>query len=156
VFSQWGEDGLLDHILSSIAIPNRVFVEFGVENYREANTRFLLASCEWSGLVIDGSSEQIDTLRKDELFWRSTLAAKQAFVTAENINERIRAEGIERDIGLLSIDIDANDYWVWTAISVIQPRVVVIEYNSLFSARRSLTVPYRANFERSKAHGSNL
>lgn len=156
VFSQWGEDGLLHHILSTIEVPRRVFVEFGVENYREANTRFLLAGCEWSGLVLDGSAENIATIAADAISWRHTLIAKQAFVTADNIDALIRAEGIANDIGLLSIDIDGNDYWVWKAIRAISPRVVVVEYNSLFGPDRALVVPYRADFQRTKAHYSNL
>jgi hypothetical protein len=156
VFSQWGEDGLLAYLVSAIEIPNRVFVEFGVENYQEANTRFLATSCQWSGLVIDGSAEYVAAIRADPHAWRYAITAKQAFVTAENIDELIRGAGIAGDIGLLSIDIDGNDYWVWKAISVIQPRIVVVEYNSLFGARHAVTVPYQPEFVRTTAHSSNL
>jgi hypothetical protein len=156
VFSQWGEDGLLHHILSQIEIPNRTFVEFGVEDYREANTRFLLTSCEWRGLVIDGDAANVAAIVQDGVAWRYGLAAKQAFVTAENIDALIADAGISGDIGLLSVDIDGNDYWVWKAIQSIRPRVVVAEYNSLFGAAASVTVPYKPDFVRHSAHSSNL
>src|ERR1044072_2369753 len=42
VFSQWGEDGIIQHLIRSIDIPTKYFVEFGVQDYRESNTRFLL------------------------------------------------------------------------------------------------------------------
>ena len=42
VYSQFGEDGIIQFIIDNIKIKNKVFVEFGVENYEEANTRFLL------------------------------------------------------------------------------------------------------------------
>ena len=66
VFSQWGEDGILQHLLRHIPISRKVFVEFGVENYKEANTRFLLIKDNWEGLVLDGSRENIDYIKQDE------------------------------------------------------------------------------------------
>jgi hypothetical protein len=55
VFSQWGEDGIIQYLISRIKISHKIFVEFGVENYAESNTRFLLINNNWSGLIIDGS-----------------------------------------------------------------------------------------------------
>jgi hypothetical protein len=156
VFSQWGEDGILQHLLRHIAIPRKIFVEFGVENYMESNTRFLLINDNWSGLVIDGSSKHIDFIKSDDIYWRHNLKAETAFITRENINDLIRRNGISGEIGLLSIDIDGNDYWVWEAIDVIVPSVVVLEYNARFGPERAVTVPYDAGFVRSIAHHSNI
>lgn len=156
VFSQWGEDGLVDHLVSSIEIPNKVFVEFGVEDYRESNTRFLLTGGEWRGLVIDGSAEHVASIRADNVAWRYGLKATQAFITTDNISALIRDAGISGDIGILSVDIDGNDYWVWKAIEGIQPRIVITEYNGLFGATSAVTVPYKPDFTRGAAHYSNL
>jgi hypothetical protein len=156
VFSQWGEDGILQHIFRRVAAPKKIFVEFGVENYLESNTRFLLVNDNWSGLVIDGSSENVTSIKADDIYWRYNLKAETAFITRDNINDLIRRNGIHGDIGLLSIDIDGNDYWVWEAIDCIQPRVVVAEYNYRFGSKRAVTVPYAADFERSAAHHSNI
>src|SRR4051794_15840881 len=52
VFSQWGEDGIIQHLLKHVAVKRPVFVEFGVENYTESNTRFLLTNNQWAGLVM--------------------------------------------------------------------------------------------------------
>jgi hypothetical protein len=155
-FSQWGEDGILQHLLRHIAVARKVFVEFGVENYTESNTRFLLTNDNWAGLVIDGSAENVDYIKRDDIYWRFNLKAENAFINRENINDLIRRNGIEGEIGLLSIDIDGNDYWVWDAIDVVVPSVVVLEYNSLFGPERAVTVPYDAGFVRATAHHSNL
>ena len=56
VTSQWGEDGIIEHLLRHVPIERKIFVEFGVQDYQEANTRFLLVHRNWSGLVIDGDS----------------------------------------------------------------------------------------------------
>ena len=156
VFSQWGEDGILQHLLRRIGVSRRIFVEFGVENYTESNTRFLLVNDNWAGLVIDGSSKHVDFIRSDDLYWRHNLKAEAAFITRESINDLLRRNGISGEIGLLSIDIDGNDYWVWEAIDVIVPSVVVVEYNARFGPERAVTVPYNPGFVRTIAHHSNI
>jgi hypothetical protein len=156
VFSQWGEDGILQHLLRHLPASKKIFVEFGVENYTESNTRFLLMNKNWAGLVIDGSPENIAFIKSDEIYWRYNLKAECSFITRENINDLIRRNGIRGDIGLLSIDIDGNDYWVWEAIDVISPSIVVIEYNARFGPERAVTVPYDPAFVRSVKHPSNI
>lgn len=77
-------------------------------------------------------------------------------VTAENINATLEQGGMRGEIDLLSVDIDGNDYWVWKAITAIQPRIVAIEYNSSFGPERSLTVKYDPSFSRYEKHDSGL
>lgn len=155
-YSQWGEDGIIQLLVKHVPVEQRTFIEFGVENYRESNTRFLLMHDNWSGLVMDGSERNIEFIRRDPIFWRYNLKADRAFVTRENINELLKRNGLHGDVGLLSIDIDGNDYWVWEAIDVVSPRIVIAEYNSRFGAERSVTVPYRSDFTRAEAHHSMI
>ena len=69
VFSQWGEDGIIQYLLRHVKIPRKIFVEFGVENYVESNTRFLITNDYWSGLVIDGSEENVSYIKNDVIYW---------------------------------------------------------------------------------------
>lgn len=156
VFSQRGEDGVIQYIINKIEIPNRIFVEFGVETYTESNTRFLLINNNWSGLVIDGSQDNIDFIKKDFIYWKYDITAVESFITKENINQLINNYTKVEDIGLLSIDIDGNDYWIWETINVIKPRIIVAEYNSAFGPTRKLTVPYKSDFVRGQEHFSEL
>ena len=156
VFSQWGEDGIIQYLVREVPLGRPIFVEFGVQDFTEANTRFLLVNNNWVGLVLDGDVTHVSTIKRSPLYWRYNLKAECAFVTRENINELIRSNGIEGDIGLLSVDIDGNDYWVWQAIDCILPRILVLEYNALFGAAAAVSVPYDAQFARSSAHYSNL
>lgn len=155
VFSQWGEDGILARLARHVKVPRKVFVEFGVETYVESNTRWLLINGGWSGLVLDGSDENIATIRRDPIYWQHPLKAAQAFVTRENINELLVSHGLSGEIGLLSVDIDGVDYWVWEAITAVSPAIVVAEYNSLLGPERAVTVPYAPDFQRGKAHHSH-
>ena len=156
VFSQRGEDGIIQYIINKIDIPNKIFVEFGVENYTESNTRFLLINNNWRGLIIDGSKSNIDFIKNDFIYWKYDITAEKKFITKENINTIISDYTKETDIGLLSVDIDGNDYWIWEAIDVIKPRLVICEYNSAFGATKKLSVPYKFDFDRTTAHYSNL
>lgn len=156
VFSQWGDDGIIQYLINNLQISNPYFVEFGVENYTEANTRFLLMNDNWSGLIIDGSIENVNYIIKDSIYWKYDLVAKQLFVTAENINNVFYSERVPEKIGLLHIDIDGNDYWIWKAIKNLIADIVIVEYNSLFGYERSITIPYDAEFVRTKTHFSNL
>jgi hypothetical protein len=156
VSSQWGEDGIIAHLLAHVPVANPVFVEFGVQDYTESNTRYLLRHRNWSGLVLDGSPANIALIRKDPIYWRHNLKAEAAFITRENINDLLTTHGVLGDIGLLSVDIDGNDYWVWEAITVISPRIVIAEYNALYGPSAAVSVPYDPAFQRTAAHHSNL
>ncbi|HUP91419.1 MAG TPA: hypothetical protein VM074_04165 [Solimonas sp.] len=156
VFSQWGEDGIIEWLVAHLDLPNTRFVEFGVESFREANCRFLLMNRNWKGLVMDGSAEHMASLRKEQLFWKHDLTAHAAFITAENIDGLLRERGFAGPLGLLSIDIDGNDYWVWQAITAVNPAIVVCEYNPVLGDTAPLVVPYDPAFTRFKAHHSGL
>jgi hypothetical protein len=156
VYSQNGEDGILQYLLRTLAIPSHTFVEFGVGNYRQANTRFLAINDHWSGLVMDSDADNVRQIHADPIFWQINVRAVHAFVTRENINDLLRANGFAGEIGLLSIDIDGNDYWVFEAVTEVSPAVVVIEYNSRFGPNRAVSIPYDPAFDRWRAHPSGL
>jgi hypothetical protein len=156
IFSQWGEDGIIEWLIHHNGPMPQSFVEFGVEDYTEANTRFLLASRNWRGLILDGSPSHIDKIKASELCWRHDLTAVSAFITRENINGLIAGAGFSGEVGLLSVDIDGNDYWVWEAIEGISPHIVIAEYNAVFGDLSPLTIPYDPAFQRTKGHFSNL
>ena len=156
VFSQFGDDGIIQYLIHVLAPLNERFIEFGIQDYSESNTRFLLMNDNWRGLVIDPSEEYIRRLRRQYYFWRHDLRAVTAFVDRDNVNSLFEADGFVGEIGLLSIDIDGNDYWVWEAIDVVEPTIVVCEYNAVFGCKHAITIPYDPRFNRSEAHSSNL
>jgi len=156
VFSQFGEDGIIQYLINNIPIKNKIFIEFGVENYKESNTRFLLINNNWKGLLIDSDEKSINYIKNDDIYWKHDIKAVCELITKENINSIFSSNGFEGDIGLLSIDIDGNDYWIWEAIEVVNPRIVICEYNSVFGCKDAVTIPYEPNFNITKAHFSNL
>lgn len=156
VFSQFGDDGIIQYLIHLLHIEPHTFVEFGVEDYTEANTRFLLLNDNWRGLVLDGSADNMSALRNEELYWRHELTAVDAFIDRDNINQLLTDNGFAGPLGILSIDIDGNDYWVWERIDCVDPTIVIAEYNSVFGATQAVSVPYDPAFVRSRAHYSHL
>lgn len=156
VFSQWGEDGIIQYLIHKLPIKNKSFVEFGVENYRESNTRFLLMNNNWRGLVMDGSKKNMDVIKREEVGWRYDLRFCPTFITKENINQLITENGFNGELGILSVDIDGNDYWVWEAIDCVTADIVILEYNAAFGNERPITIPYNPTFVAGTAHYSRL
>jgi hypothetical protein len=146
VYSQHDEDGIIQEIFRRVGTTSRTFVEFGVETGAECNTTKLLIE-GWRGLWIEASAPSCQRIASlfDGFLKDKRLTLHQSMVTAENINELIRSGGFSGEIDLLSIDIDFNDYWVWKAIEVANPRVVTIEYNAGLRPPMSVTVPYQPN-----------
>lgn len=152
VFSQWGEDGIISWLVDVIDPDNKTFVEFGVEDFREANCRYLMTTRNWSGLIIDGGRENLKTIRRDSISYKYDLQSTEAFITRENINKLIEGAGFASDIGLLSVDIDGVDYWVLENIDK-RADIVIVEYNDLFSGF-PVSVPYDPSFVRLDKHYS--
>jgi len=158
VSSQWGQDGIIDWLIERAEIPAaaHTFIEFGVEDYRQSNTRFLLQNRNWRGLVMDGDPGVVAAVKSDGLAWRYDLTARTAFITRENIDQLISDAGFGGEIGLLSIDIDGNDYWVWEALQAFRPILCICEYNAVFGDMHAISTPYDPRFARTKAHPGNL
>lgn len=148
VFSQFGEDGIIQYLINNLEISNKIFVEFGVENYEECNTRFLLQNNNWQGYVYDANLENIKYIKSQEYYWKYKIEAAQKFITKENINEIFLESKINSKIGLLSIDIDGNDYWVLENINSICPDIIVAEFNPYFGSKNSVTLKYNDKFVR--------
>lgn len=147
IYSQNDEDGLISEIFKRVGTENRSFLEFGVENGLENNTRFLLEQ-GWSGTWLEGDSRFVAAMEQGfrARIESGRLRVVHAMVDRENINELIRASGLPNDLDLLSIDIDGNDYHIWESITVIEPRIVVIEYNAKFPPPVKWLMPYDPAF----------
>ncbi len=156
VSSQWGEDGIIDWILSKFTKLPKIFLEIGTQDYRESNTRFLLINRNYDGYIIEGDARATKNIMSQRVYWKHNLTIKNKFVNKDNINNLVEEMNIPKKIGLLSLDIDGVDYWVLKELKSLDAAIVVCEYNSLFGLKKSITVPYDKNFVRTKKHFSNL
>jgi hypothetical protein len=149
-FSQNGEDGILWYIFSLIGTHSKTAVEICAGNGIQCNSANLLVNHGWTGLLFDGNEENIAA---GKLFYGSnpdtfTYPPRlcHAWLDVDNVNDLISNQGFNGEIDLLSLDIDGIDYWLWKAVTVIRPRVVVAEIQAIWGDSRSVSVPYRADF----------
>ncbi|MDZ4766680.1 MAG: hypothetical protein SGI73_19245 [Chloroflexota bacterium] len=149
-YSQNGEDGILWYIFALIGVTNKHAVEICAGDGIECNTANLLTNHGWIGLLFDGNARNVQRARTFYSVFPSTRALQPQFlnewVTAENVNDLVRTHQFEGEIDLLSLDMDGVEWWVWKALDVIRPRVVILEYKHVWGATKSVTVPYAPDF----------
>lgn len=142
IWSQNEEDGVTLAILRDAGCETYTFVELGSGD-NGGNSGFLAAELGWRGLFVDANEELLKTLRNA---MPSRVAVVQSWIERDTVNALLAEHGISGEIDLLSIDIDGNDYWLWQAIDTVSPRIVIVEYNSVFGSDRAVVVPYDPEF----------
>ncbi|GAB5451975.1 MAG: hypothetical protein Hals2KO_23030 [Halioglobus sp.] len=149
-YSQGGEDGILLFIFSLIGTTNKKALEICAERGVQCNSTNLIINHGWEGFLFDGSEENVKEGLKffrsvqDTKFWPPTF--RNAWITRENINDLVSSCNLEGEIDLLSLDIDGNDYWIFEALDVVQPRVFIAEYQMSWGPDAAITQRYDADF----------
>jgi hypothetical protein len=137
IFSQNGEDGITMKLIELIYEgnnDNKFYVEFGVENGVECNTRVLWEKYNWKGLQMDGGNEN------------NSINLKKEFITKENVVELFRKYNVPKNINILSVDIDFNDFYCLKEIlSNYQCDIIICEYNATHSAHEDKIIIYDKN-----------
>lgn len=156
-YSQNKEDGILLFLFSVIGTTNKYCVEICAGDGIQSNSANLIINHGWNGLLFDGDQAAV---KRGEVFFRKhpdtfSFPPKfvHAWITRDNINTLIAEHGVKGEIDLLTLDIDGVDYWVWEAIDVISPRVVVAEIQCIWGDERSVTVPYADDFKTQYVNG---
>lgn len=133
-YSQSGEDGVLDFLLSNFDIDKN-FVEFGVEDGSQCNTKFIRNKFSMQGLWMDMG------------YSNPALNLHQERVTRSNILQLFEKHNIPKKIGVLSIDIDGNDFYVLKEIlKEYTPQIIVLEYNAIYEANEDKIIEYDEEF----------
>lgn len=148
VYSQNDEDGIIQEIFKRIGVTSRTFIEFGVQDGLESNCHYLLHQ-GWHGLWLEADEDDVEQIYSKfyPVIRTGQLLCEPVFITRENINGQIEKQGFGGEIDLLSIDVDGNDYYIWEAIDVVSPRVVIIEYNGKFPPDCEWKMAYHAGHQ---------
>jgi len=146
IFSQFEEDGITLALLASLGDGPRLFVDIGAgDGVFASNCANLAINLGFHGLFIDGNAALVERGRAVYADHPDTSLYPPVFVNAKvtpaTVNDVIASAGFTGEIDFLSIDIDGNDYWVWEALTVIEPRLVLIETHPELGYR-SRVAPY--------------
>jgi len=136
-FSQNGEDGILRYMFSNIGTTDKFYVEFGVQDGKQRNTRLLAEKYAWAGLLMDGGPGN------------KKINLQSEFVTSANIRHLFRKYHVPKEFDLLSIDVDSCDLWIWRQLCGFnnthgapwRPRVVITEFNRNYDLYEYYTFP---------------
>jgi len=159
-YSQNGEDGILWYVFSIIGTTNKHCVEICAGTGEQCNTSNLIINHGWTGMLFDGvetnvaRGRQIFASHPDTFLYPPRFV--HAWITAENVDSLIGSNGFRGEIDLLSLDIDGIDYWLWNAIEVVSPRVVIAEVQAIWGSERSVTVPYSPDFRAGFSKGFGI
>jgi hypothetical protein len=159
LFSQFGEDGIIEEIFQRIGTKNKFFVEIGSGDGIENNTTNLLTN-GWQGIWIEADPSLCESAQDyfSEFIKVKRLKVIQLFITTKNASKTLLANNVPKELDLLSTDIDGNDYWILESLSGLNPRVISIEFNSSLGKSAQWIMKYAPNhsYDNSTYHGASL
>ena len=156
IYSQNGEDGILDYLIYSLKIERPKFIEIGIGDYSESNTRFIFERTSPKGMVVDCIDNLEKKIKKKVKVWRGDLKIINKKINTKNVLQLLDKDNMLNDLDLFSIDIDGIDYWILERLPKYFSKIVVLEYNPTFGFDLEVSVPNISNFDRTKYHYSNL
>jgi len=148
--SQSNEAEIINKLIAWHPSIPKNFIEFGFGAW-EFNCIRLANDPTWEGLLLDGNDYQVQMAN---IIFQGKIKALNYWLTLENLNP-IYKFAENKDLGILSIDIDGNDFWFLKKLVKLKPALIISEYNSSLGLRM-ISVPYDPDFDRTKKHESNL
>lgn len=133
VYSQNGEDGVIEEICARLQITSGTFVEFGAWDGKHLSNTFKLLQEGWHGVYIEGDTKRYEDLTLNMRDYCHQVRTIKAFVEPfgpNSLDSLLSSVDIIEDFDLLSIDIDSYDWHVWEGLRAYNPKIVVIEINS--------------------------
>ena len=156
IFSQNGEDGIINYLTSQLNINKPKFIEIGVGDYSESNTRFIFETVSPHGMIIDCIKNFREKVKGNVLIWKGQLEIIEQQVSNKNILHLINSKNFFENLDIFSLDIDGVDYWILKELPKNFSKIAIIEYNPIFGVEKNITVPNIENFNRNDYHYSNL
>jgi hypothetical protein len=157
VFSQWGEDGILNYLFDLIGLSKPRIIEFGAGNFTECNSRFAAEYRNASVYAVDMRKDLVENVKSLDVFWKNSILPVCDFVTPDSAKKhQTIAECQFEGIDMISLDIDGNDYWVLQNLDFSNVQIVVCEYNPLYGPTTACAVERNDYFDRTKEHFSWL
>ena len=157
VFSQFGEDGIVDLLLDELQISKPRIMEIGAGDFSECNSRFALHKRNCSAYLVDMREDLQRGLQESEIRWKASVAVEIAKIDEKNIKDiESRAIRFLKYIDVISLDIDGIDFWIAQHINWNGIKIAIVEYNPVFGAKLSVSIPKDTFSSRFEHHYSGL
>ena len=128
-FAQNNEDKIVIDLFFKKNIKNGVFIEFGAWDGVHLSNCKLLADHNWSGFFIEGNSLRFEDCKKNYKDNNKIKVLNKFIDEKFTLNDLIKENNIDK-IDVLSIDIDGKDLTELKRLTLVKPKVIIIEYNS--------------------------
>jgi hypothetical protein len=156
-FSQHGEDGILQQLISNLKTCENYFLEIAAGDGLENCSAYLALGGKWSGLMVEGEHALAEHCCRDYQYRIWNVMVKECYVNLENIGEILSILPM-KDFDVFSLDIDSIDFHILKAAIDLgyRPKILVLEYNSAFGPNQAVTVPYKPVFNRWDEHPGGI
>ena len=146
IYSQHGEDGIIELLLKYVHNPNYDYIDIGASDGRKRSNTYRLAKKRYRGWCVERRPKIARRLRARYDKERLTYTLFDNFVTLKWVKKF--GPGLPQSPDFLSIDIDSVDWYIVQAMFRIamRPVVICVEYNASFGPDETVTVPYRDEF----------
>jgi hypothetical protein len=147
VYSQFGEDGIIQKIFERIGTTSKVAIEFGAsDGFSCSNTANLwVHDPAWTGILIEPQQNLFAQLVQNVAPYHCIAIRQAVGVGAhDSLESLLREKNLTDPIDLLSIDVDGNDYHIFQSLQQIKPRLIICEYNPSIPAHLDIYSHYPA------------
>ncbi len=146
VYSQFGEDGIIEKIFEILDPSSRACIEVGAwDGFYNSNTANLWTN-GWKSILIEADESKylslVKNVKKYNCHCIKAFVSYQKHNTLENI---LKQERISEDIDFLSIDVDGDDYYIFESLKKLKPRLITCEFNPTIPFHMDL-VSEKGNF----------
>jgi hypothetical protein len=150
IFSNMEEDGIILWLIASLNIDRGNFIDIGANDSINSNCANLFFNFDWQGIFIDADKQLLKIGKHNYTLFGKTkkqnLKFIKSFLNTENVNDVINKNKQDDKIDFMSIDIDGNDYFIWEALSCVNPKIVLIE-NKVEYGKYDIVIPADKYFE---------
>lgn len=123
--SQFGEDGLIEAALSHIGESNRWCFEVGAGDGAFLSNTKRLRDAGWNALLVEADAQQFDRLKAHE---SPSVRVIRETIGPWSLDRLLADHGAPADLDFGSLDIDGQDFWVWSGMNRYAPRMMLVEF----------------------------
>ena len=134
IYSQNGEDGIIEEILNRFGKDiDQTCCEFGAwDGIYLSNVYNLVQNKGYKALYIEPDKKIFNKLKNNfEGKNVITLNKYVSFEGKDKLDEILLENNFNTNFDLLSIDIDGNDYHIFSSLEKFKPKIILIEFNPL-------------------------